>query len=64
MCYILLESGNGRVCREFIRQIAYSKGYKLNLNKTNPKELLDATIKSTTNTKDLENIIYKALESI
>lgn len=54
--------GNGRTIREFIRQLAYKNNYILDLRKIKPKDLLNATIKSVVDTKDLENIIFECLE--
>ena len=56
--------GNGRVTREFIRQLAYYNEYNLDLKKTNPSEVLDACIKSVFDTKYLEKIIYDCLRHI
>ena len=56
--------GNGRVIREFIRQLAYYNGYNLDLKKTNPKEVLEACIKSVFDTSSLEKIIFDCLKSI
>ena len=54
--------GNGRTIREFIRQLAYKNGYLLDLQKTDAKDMLEASIKSVADTKDLENIILKCLK--
>ncbi len=56
--------GNGRVTREFIRQIAYNAGYKFDLRSIEPKAILDACIKSVYDTIDLENIIKECLFKI
>ena len=54
--------GNGRTIREFIRQLAYKNGYVLNLKNINPKEMLQACIRSVVDTTQLENIISECLE--
>lgn len=54
--------GNGRVIREFIRQLAYKNGFVLDLQKTEPKEMLRASIKSVVDTTDLEKIMFSCLE--
>ena len=56
--------GNGRVIREFVRQLAHYNGYNLDLKKTNPKEVLDACIKSVFDTSLLEKIIFNCLTNI
>lgn len=53
--------GNGRTIREFIRQLAYRNGYILNYQDIDPKEMLQACIKSVVDTSDLEKILYKCL---
>lgn len=54
--------GNGRTNREFIRQLALKNGYILNLQKSSPQKILQASIKSVIDTTDLENIIEDMLE--
>lgn len=54
--------GNGRTTREFIRQIALKYNYNLNLQNFTAQEILDASIKSIVDTKDLEDIVNKCLE--
>ncbi len=54
--------GNGRIIREFIRQLAYRNGYVLNLKNINPKEMLHACIRSVVDTTQLETIISECLE--
>lgn len=54
--------GNGRTIREFIRQLAWKNGYVLNLQNTQPKEMLDACIRSVVDDTKLEKIIYNCLE--
>lgn len=54
--------GNGRVIREFIRQLALKNGYVLNISNINPKEMLEASIESIVNTEKLAKIIYECLE--
>ena len=53
--------GNGRVTREFIRQLALRNGYLLDLRKVEYKEILDASIISIVDTKPLEDVIYRCL---
>ena len=55
--------GNGRTTREFIRQIALKYNYNLNLQNFTAQEILDASIKSIVDTKDLEDIVNKCLEN-
>lgn len=54
--------GNGRTTREFIRQLALKNGYKLNLSKVMPEEVLNASIESIVDTKHLEKIFNECLE--
>lgn len=54
--------GNGRVIREFIRQLALKNGYYLNFNSVSTEDLLNASIKSIVDTTDLTNIFFKCLE--
>ena len=56
--------GNGRTIREFIRQLALKNGYEFNIKNVNPKEMLEASIKSVYDTSSLEKIIGECLESI
>ena len=56
--------GNGRVIREFIRQLAFVNGYILNVQNMNPKEMLNACIVSVVDDTNLENILYNCLEPI
>lgn len=53
--------GNGRVTREFIRQLALKNNYLLDLRKVEFNEILDVSIKSIVDTKPLEDLIYKCL---
>ena len=53
--------GNGRTIREFIRQLALKSGYYLSYKDIDPKELLEASIKSVLDTSDLEELLYKGL---
>ena len=62
MYYIPFEKETGRTNREFIRQLALKNGYVLNLKKVNPKETLEASIKSIIDTSKLEKIIEECLE--
>lgn len=59
-----LREGNGRTIREFIRQIAYKCGYVFDIRHIEPKDMLNACIKSVIDTKDLENVILKCLKSL
>ena len=54
--------GNGRTTREFIRQLALKNGYKLNLTKVMPEEVLNASIESIVDTTHLEKIFNECLE--
>lgn len=56
--------GNGRVTREFVRQLALKNGYLFDLRKASSEEFLDATKKSVFSANDLEKVIYKCLEKI
>ena len=56
--------GNGRTIREFIRQLAFKNGYILDLQNINPKDMLEASIKSVTRTEDLEDILKRCLIEI
>lgn len=56
--------GNGRTNREFIRQLALKNQYILNLKNATPKEILEASIRSIVDNRNLETIIYKCLEKI
>lgn len=53
--------GNGRTIREFIRQLAYTNGYLLDLQKAEPHDILTAAIRSVVNTDELEKILYQCL---
>lgn len=53
--------GNGRTIREFLRQLALKNSYTLNLQNVSSKELLDASIKSTFDTTDLEGLLFKCI---
>lgn len=53
--------GNGRTIREFIRELALKNGYELDLTKTKPKDMLEASIESVVDIDNLENILYKCL---
>lgn len=56
--------GNGRSQREFIRTLALKCGYKLDWSKLPKDKVLEASIKSTFNHKDLSNIIEKSISNI
>lgn len=53
--------GNGRTIREFIRELAYKNNYLLDLQQTEAEEMLEASMKSVIDTKELEEIILKCL---
>ena len=53
--------GNGRTIREFIRELALKNNYLLDLKKVNPKEFLNASIKSIVDTTDLTRLINTCL---
>ena len=54
--------GNGRTTREFIRQLALKNGYRLNLGKVLPQEMLKASIESIIDTTHLEKLLNECLE--
>lgn len=54
--------GNGRVIREFIRELAFKNEYIIDYTKTTSQELLDAMKISVIDETDLAGIIYKCLE--
>ena len=54
--------GNGRATREFLRQLSLKNNYILNLQNVASKDLLEASIKSITDTSSLEKLLYKCLE--
>ena len=56
--------GNGRVSREFIRELALKNNYYLNFKLVSPTEFLQASINSVVDETDLKKIIYKCLENI
>lgn len=56
--------GNGRVIREFIRQLALKNGYYLNFHSVSTADLLNASIKSIVDITDLEDIIFRCLEKL
>ena len=61
---LMLQKRNGRTIREFIRQLAFKNGYALDLQNIEPKQMLNACIKSVVNTTDLENLLLKCLTKI
>ena len=61
MCCILLESGNGRTTREFIRQLALKNGYELNIKNISSKDMLEASIESVIDTTFLQKLIEQCL---
>ena len=54
--------GNGRTIREFIRQLAFINGYVLDMQNIEPKDMLQACIRSVIDTSDLEDILQKCLK--
>lgn len=56
--------GNGRVSREFIRELTLKNNYYLNFKLVSPTEFLQASINSVVDETDLKKIIYKCLENI
>ena len=56
--------GNGRVTREFLRQLALKNGYELSLKNADALALLDASIESIVDTEDLKKILIQCLEKI
>lgn len=54
--------GNGRVIREFIRQLALKNGYTLDLKDIEPQDMLNASIESVVNTVHLETLLLKCLK--
>ena len=53
--------GNGRAIREFIRQLAFKNNYILNLQNINPRDMLDACIRSVVDSSDLEEMLFDCL---
>ncbi|MBG9568427.1 Fic/DOC family protein [Brevibacillus agri] len=53
--------GNGRAQREFIRSLANNAGYELNWSKVEPARILEASIKSVTDTRDLASVILQSI---
>lgn len=53
--------GNGRTQREFIRCLAHSNGYNLEWERTDPQQLLRASIHSISNTDVLTQQIHNCL---
>lgn len=53
--------GNGRVQREFVRGLSLNSGYKLDWNRVDKDSVLDASIKSVHNTKDLANVVRSSI---
>lgn len=61
MTKVSFAEGNGRIIREFIRELAYKNGYLLDLQNVNSEDVLNASIKSVIDTADLEVILNKCL---
>ncbi|MDQ0418770.1 cell filamentation protein [Croceifilum oryzae] len=55
--------GNGRTQREFIRTLALNAGYELNWKHLDKETILKATIKSITDTKDLQEVIFSCISN-
>lgn len=53
--------GNGRIQREFIRCLAHANGYNLEWERTDPQHLLQASIRSISNTDALTQQIHNCL---
>ncbi len=53
--------GNGRTQREFIRCLAHSNGYNLEWERTDPQQLLRASIESISKTEALTQQIHNCL---
>ncbi|MFE8703889.1 Fic/DOC family protein [Cytobacillus sp. FJAT-54145] len=53
--------GNGRTQREFIRTLAMKNGYELDWSRVDTKTLLDASIKSVRDPKDLGEVIKDSI---
>ena len=56
--------GNGRTIREFIRELCYVNDYLFDLQKIEPKDFLNACIKSVVDTSELEKLIDESLVKI
>lgn len=53
--------GNGRAQREFVRTLAMKNGYELDWSRVDTKTLLDASIKSVRDPKDLGEVIKDSI---
>jgi cell filamentation protein len=53
--------GNGRTHREFIRSLALNAGYELDWSVCDKNAVLQASIKSVTNPRDLAGVIQKSI---
>ncbi len=56
--------GNGRVTREFIRQLALKNSFLFDLRKVSSEDFLEATKKSVVSIDDLEKVMFNCLEKI
>jgi cell filamentation protein len=56
--------GNGRTQREFIRQLAQNAGFQLDWSKVDPQKLLQASIRSKADTKELAAVIKESLSPL
>lgn len=55
--------GNGRVIREFIRQLAFHNNYILDLQEIEPQEMLNACIESVVDTSHLTKLLLICLKN-
>lgn len=54
--------GNGRVIREFIRELAFFNNYILDFQNATPEEIFNASVKSVYDISDLEKILFNCLK--
>ncbi|WP_301292803.1 Fic family protein [Paenibacillus tyrfis] len=54
--------GNGRTQREFVRQLAANAGYQLDWSKADKSIVLQASIRSAVDTKELSNVILSCMD--
>jgi cell filamentation protein len=53
--------GNGRTQREFIRTLGMNAGYRLDWGRVLPQDVLNASIKSVVDSKDLRDVIRSCI---
>jgi len=53
--------GNGRTLREFVRQLAQNAGFGLDWSRERPEAVLEASIRSKTDLRDLTRVVRKCL---